>query len=202
MFFQTILYAGGRGPDLSLGYSGTNINKRGKCRWVTPWHGVRPRRCRPSRLFTFGSMIYAVFPSSPGSGDHIERQRISVFIKIKRSSREHWNYLCCFLWFCVSRRSLVPKNVWIENENVFVVKVFVRSISHVDFLVSNNTWTHATDVLGHLQDSFPPLNNLVSSYLHRLHYLRGLSQICVKQASRFRSHLGREDTGRQTPWRR
>lgn len=32
VFFQTILYAGGRRPDLSLGYSGTNINKRGKRR--------------------------------------------------------------------------------------------------------------------------------------------------------------------------
>lgn len=32
MFLQTILYAGGQGPDLSLGYSGTNINKLGKQR--------------------------------------------------------------------------------------------------------------------------------------------------------------------------
>ena len=32
VFFQTILYTGGRGPDLSLGYSGTNINKLGKRR--------------------------------------------------------------------------------------------------------------------------------------------------------------------------
>lgn len=42
----------------------------------------------------------------------------------------------------------MPKNVRTETENVFVVKAFVSSVSHVDFLVSNNTRAHATAVSG------------------------------------------------------
>lgn len=51
VFFQTILYASGRGPGLSLSYSGTNINKLMQCHQVTP-------RLSPATLLLTLPMFY------------------------------------------------------------------------------------------------------------------------------------------------
>lgn len=57
-------------------------------------------------LLALRVVIYALLPRSLGSRDHGERRRISVFVKITRSSCEHWNYSGLISYGFVSRGRL------------------------------------------------------------------------------------------------